>query len=129
MSFVKERWLVLAALIVVLCVSLGTVLMIRSSGPVEPKTVSLLPKPNPERAEILKRASKPPKRVYTSLASNEATTVGASDTDHLKSANVASSEANKLRDEELESMLAAIDEEKVGVASESYACRPASALA
>ena len=59
MSFVKKRWLVPTALVAALCISLGTVLIIRASAPVEPKTVYLLPKPNPERAEILARALQP----------------------------------------------------------------------
>ena len=40
--------------------------MIRASAPVEPKTVYLLPKPNPARAEILARALQP-KRTPTRL--------------------------------------------------------------
>ena len=56
MSSVKKRRLCIIALVAAVCVSLGTVLMIRASAPVEPKTVYLMPKPNPARAEILARA-------------------------------------------------------------------------
>ena len=71
MSFVKKRWLVLTALVAMLCVSLGTILVIRASAPVEPKRVYLLPKSNPARAEILKRASQPARRTYAPGKSNE----------------------------------------------------------
>ena len=40
--------------------------MIRASVPVEPKTVYLLPKPNPARAEILARALQPKRHAYAS---------------------------------------------------------------
>ena len=72
MSFVKKRWLVLTALVAALCVSLGTILVIRASAPVEPKRVYLLPKPNPERAEILARALQPRRHAYATGASDEA---------------------------------------------------------
>ena len=71
MSFVKKRWLVLTALVAMLCVSLGTILVIRASAPVESKRVYLMPKPNPARAEILKRASQPARRTYAPGKSNE----------------------------------------------------------
>ena len=93
MSFVKKRWLVLTALLAVLCVSLGTILVIRASAPVEPKTVYLLPKPNPERAEILARAL--PLRKYANAtltwdAVRERTLTGID----TSSASVPSSEAD-----------------------------------
>ena len=59
MSSVKKRRLCIIALVVAVCVSLGAVLMIRASAPVEPKTVYLMPKPNPERANLLKRGLNP----------------------------------------------------------------------
>ena len=62
MSSVKKRRLCIIALVLAICVSLGAVLMIRASAPVETKTVYLLPKPNPERAEILKLVSLQPRR-------------------------------------------------------------------
>ena len=52
MSSVKKRRLCIIALVAAVCVSLGTVLMIRASAPVEPKTVYLMPKLI-RRAEIL----------------------------------------------------------------------------
>ena len=83
MSSVKKRWLVLTALVAVLCVSLGTILVIRASAPVEPKTVYLLPKPNPARAEILKRASQPARRTYAPGKSNEVALDNTSDDTEL----------------------------------------------
>lgn len=111
MSFIKKRWLVLAASIVVFCVSLGTVLMIRASGPVEPKTVYVLPKPNPERAEILKRALQPPKRAYTvKVGSDEATTGTTTDESLETGSDQPSSEESDFEEENLESVLAELDE-------------------
>ena len=57
MSFVKRHWLCATVLGALLCVLLGAFLV--SSQPVEPKTVYLLPKPNPVRAELLARALQP----------------------------------------------------------------------
>ena len=45
--------------------------MIRASQPVETKTVYVMPKPNPKRAEILARVLKPTKHPYTPLESSE----------------------------------------------------------
>lgn len=114
MSFVKKRWLVLAASIVVLCASLGTVLMIQASRPIEPKTVYLLPEPNPERAEILKRALQSPKRAYTATVRDSEATTGSTTDVSLETDNAeSSSEESEFEDADLESMLAAIDEVSV----------------
>ena len=72
MSSVKKRRLCVIALVVAVCISLGTVLMIRANQPVERKTVYLMPKPNPARAEILKRALQPKRHAYAPRASDEA---------------------------------------------------------
>lgn len=76
MSFLKRYWLYASVVGVLLCISLGAFLVWRASETVEPKTVYALPKPNPECAEILKRALQPPKRPYQTTASGgeEATT-------------------------------------------------------
>lgn len=60
MSFIKRRWLSASVgLVVLLCVSLGAFLAWRANQPVEPKTVYVMPEPNPERAEIFAHASQP----------------------------------------------------------------------
>ena len=114
MSSVKKRRLCIIALVAAVCVSLGTVLMIRASAPVESKTVYLLPEPNPARAEILKRALQPPKRAYTSKASNKAVTTKDTTDENLEvDSGESSSQESDFEDEDLESMLAALDEETV----------------
>ncbi|MDE0300946.1 MAG: hypothetical protein OXN17_20120 [Candidatus Poribacteria bacterium] len=72
MSLVKKRRLCIIALVAAVCVSIGTVLMIRANQTVEPKTVYLLPEPNPERAEMLKRAMQPTSLVYAPSGSESA---------------------------------------------------------
>lgn len=113
MSFLKRRWLFASAgLVVLLCVVLGAFLVWRANQPVETKTVYALPKPNPERAEILKRALQPPPRVYTAKASSDEATSGSENGESLEAANGdLSGQENEFEDEDFESMLAAIDEE------------------
>ena len=108
MSFLKRRSLYVAVgLVVLLCVSLGAFLAWRANQPVEPKTVYVMPEPNPERAEVLKRMTQPPRQVYAPKASvNEATDAPTDNTD-----DESSSQEIDLEDEHLESMLLAIDEE------------------
>lgn len=73
MSFLKRRWLYASVgLVVLLCVALGTFLVWHSNQPVKLKTVYVLPEPNPERTEILKRALQPPKSAYATKVFNEA---------------------------------------------------------
>ena len=71
-SFIKRHWLHAAILGVLVCVSLSLFLAWRASRPVEPKTVYVLPEPNPKRAEILKRISRPASHLYGTRASDEA---------------------------------------------------------
>ena len=115
MSSVKKRRLCIIALVLAVCVSLGAVLMIRASAPVEPKTVYLLPKPNPVRAEILKRALQPPKRAYTTTdVAYERATTGSTTAESLEvDSGESSSQESDFEDEDLESILAALDAETV----------------
>ncbi len=115
MSSVKKRRLCIIALAVAVCVSLGTVLMIRASTPVEPKTVYVLPKPNPARAEILARALQPKRHAYaTTDAAYERATTGNTTADSLEvDSGESSSQEGDFEDEDLESLFAALDEETV----------------
>ncbi len=70
-SFIKRHWLHAAILGVSVCVSLSVFLAWRASLPVERRTIYVVPEPNPERAEILKRLSQPARQFYGSRASNE----------------------------------------------------------
>ena len=111
MSSVKKRRLCIIALALAVCVSLGTVLMIRASAPVEPKTVYLLPKPNPERAEILKRISQPLRHAYATRASDSAQ---AQDTREERSESFnseSSSHDAEFDDAEFESFLLGLEDE------------------
>ena len=64
MAFLKRHWLFASAgLVVVLCVALVAFLVWRANQTVESKTVYVLPEPNPERAEILKRATLPKRNI------------------------------------------------------------------
>ena len=111
MSFVKKRWLVLTALLAVLCVSLGTILVIRASAPVEPKTVYLMPKPNPARAEILARALQPKRHSYATKASDEAHAQDTSEESSGSSSSESSSHDAEFDDAELESYLLGLEDE------------------
>jgi hypothetical protein len=113
MSFLKRRWLFASVgLVVLLCVALGTFLAWRANQPVEPKTVYVMPEPNPERAEILKRALQPPKRAYATKVLNKAATTEDATVDNLDdSSGESSSQEDDFEEENLESVLAAIDEE------------------
>ncbi|MDE0043914.1 MAG: hypothetical protein OXT74_17865 [Candidatus Poribacteria bacterium] len=117
MAFSKRHWLYASVgLVVLLCVALGVFLVWRANQPVELKTVYALPEPNPERPEILKRALQPPKRAYVAKASNKEATTGNATAESLEAdSGESSSQENELEDEGLESMLAAIDEENIGV--------------
>ena len=59
MSFLKRHWLYAVGLVALLCVVIGAFVAWRANQPVETKRVYALPEPNPERAEILKRALSP----------------------------------------------------------------------
>ena len=103
-------------LMVLLCVALCTFLVWRANQPVELKTVYALPEPNPERAEILKRALQPPKRAYPTKVLNKAATTKDTAVENLDdSSGKSSSQENDFGDEDLESMLAEFDEENIGV--------------
>ena len=111
MAFFKRHWLLVVGSVVLLCVALGVFLVRFGNQPVEPKTVYVLPKPNPERAEILKGALQPPKSAYATKASNERATTEDTTTASLKAdSGESSSQENDFEDEDLESMLAALDE-------------------
>ena len=109
MSSVKKRRLCIIALAVAVCVSVGTVLMIRASAPVEPKTIYLLPKPNPARAEILARALQPKRHAYATKASDEAQ---AQDTREERSESSSSEPlSHDAEDAEFESYLLGLEDE------------------
>lgn len=113
MVFLKRHWLFASAgLIVLLCVVVGAFLVWRANQPVETKTVYVLPEPNPERAEILKRALQPPRRTYVPKISSDETTTDNTIAESLKANKEApSSQENEVEEEGLESMLAQLDEE------------------
>ena len=111
MSSVKKRRLCIIALVLAVCVSLGTVLMIRASAPVEPKTVYLLPKPNPERAEILARALQPKRHAYATRASGEAHVQDTREERSGSSSSELSSRDAEFDDAELESYLLGLEDE------------------
>ena len=113
MSFVKKRWLVLTALVAMLCVSLGTIMVIRASAPVESKTVYLLPKPNPERAEILARALQPRRHAYATRASDEAHAQDTRKESSESSGSESLSHDAEFDDAELESYLLGLEHETV----------------
>ena len=110
MSSVKKRRLCIIALVLAICVSLGAVLMIRASAPVETKTVYLMPKPNPARAEILARAMQPKRHAYATRTSDEA---HAQDTreGRSESSNSDSLSHDAEFDAELESYLLGLEDE------------------
>lgn len=75
MSFLKRHWLYASVgLVVFLCVAIGAFLVWRANQPVESKTVYVMPEPNPERAEILKRVTQPKQPVYASKPSDDEAT-------------------------------------------------------
>ena len=115
MPSVKKPRLCIIALAVAVCVSLGAILMIRANQPVERKTVYILPKPNPARAEILKRALQPQKHAYpTTGAAFERATTGDTTADSLEvDSGESSSRGSEFEDTDLELMLGILDEEKV----------------
>ena len=112
MVFAKRLWLYASVLVVLLCVALGVFLVWHANQPVEPKTVYLMPEPNPKRAEILKQALQPPKHVYATTTFNEETTTGNATVESPEATRGESlSEESEFEDADLESMLGAIDEE------------------
>ena len=113
MSFLKRHWLYASVgLVVFLCVVLGAFLVWHANQPVELKTVYALPDPNPERAEILKRALQPPKRPYPTKVLNKAATTKGTAVENLDdSSGESSSQENGFEEENLESVLAELDEE------------------
>ena len=111
MSSVKKRWLCIIALVLAVCVSLGTVLMIRANQPVEPKTVYLLPKPNPERAEILARALQPKRHAYATRASDSAQAQDTREERSESSSSESLSHDAELDDAELEAFLLGLEDD------------------
>ena len=111
MSSVKKRRLCIIALVVAVCVSLGAVLMIRASAPVEPKTVYLLPKPNPERAEILARTMQPRRHAYATRASDEAHVQDSGEESSESSSSESLSQDVEFDDTEFESYLLGLEDE------------------
>ena len=114
MSFLKRHWLYASGgLFLLLCIVLGAILVWRANQPVEPKTIYALPEPNPERAEILKRALQPPKTVYaTTTEAYEGATTGSTTDESLETDSAEfSREEGEFEDDDLESMLAQLDEE------------------
>ena len=111
MSSVKKRRLCFIALVLAVCVSLGAVLMIRASAPVEPKTVYLLPKPNPERAEILARALQPRRHAYATRASDEAQAQSTREESSESSSSESLSHDAEFDDAEYESYLLGLEDE------------------
>ena len=111
MSSVKKRRLCIIALVLAICVSLGAVLMIRASAPVETKTVYLLPKPNPERAEILARALQPRRQAYATRASDEAKARDTLEESSESSSSESLSHDAEFDDAEFESYLLGLEDE------------------
>ena len=111
MSSVKKRRLCIIALVVAVCVSLGAVLMIRASAPVEPKTVYLLPKPNPARAEILARALQPKRHAYATRVSDAAQAQDTREEGSESSSSESLSHDAEFDDAELESYLLGLEDE------------------
>ena len=112
MAFLKHHWLFASGgLVVLLCIVAGVFLVWRANQPVESKTVYVLPEPNPERAEILKRALQPPRRTYVPKISSDETTTDNTIAESLKANKEApSSQENEVEEESLESVLAELDE-------------------
>ena len=112
MYFLKRHWLyVSAGLVVLLCVSPGVFLVWHANQPVETKTVYVMPEPNPERAEILKRITQPQRQVYAPKASDDEATDAPTDEPLDATGNESSRQESDFEDEDLESMRAMIDEE------------------
>lgn len=112
MAFLKRHWLFASGgLAVLLCIALGVFVVWRANQPVESKTVYVLPEPNPERTEILKRALQPPRRVYAPKSSVEEMEHNITAESAEAEIGDSSGQENEFEDEDLESMLAAIDEE------------------
>lgn len=113
MAFLKRHWLFASAsLLVLLCVALGAFLVWRANQPVESKTVYVMPEPNPERAEILKRALQRPNRAYTPQeSSDEATTDSTTAASLEAGSGDSSTQETDFEDEDLESVLSELDEE------------------
>ncbi|MDE0300858.1 MAG: hypothetical protein OXN17_19645 [Candidatus Poribacteria bacterium] len=109
--FLKRRWLLVVGLVVLLCVTLGAFLVWRANQPVALKTVYVLPKPNPDRAEILKRALQPPKPAYAAKASNKEATTGNATAESLEAdGGASSSQESEFEGDDLESILTALDQ-------------------
>ena len=68
MSFLKKRWYIPVAALVTLCGVIGLYVVTTAQQPAEPKTVYDMPEPNPERAEILKRATTPKNNIVEGVA-------------------------------------------------------------
>ncbi len=112
MSVLKRRWLYASVgLVVLLCVALGVFLVWHANQPVEPETVYLMPEPNPERAEILKRVTQRPRQVYAPKASDDGATDAQTDETPDATYGESSSQGNDFEEENLESVLAELDEE------------------
>ena len=113
MAFLKQRWLYASVgLVVLLCVAIGAFLAWRANQPVESKTVYVLPEPNPERAELLKRMAQPRKVAYAPKASDEETADSTTIDGSLEvSGSKSATQENDFEEENLESVLAELDEE------------------
>ena len=113
MAFIKRHWLLASVgLVAFLCVIVGVFFVWRANQPVETKTVYVMPEPNPERAEILKRALQPQKRAYTPQASGDEATTDSTTVERLDDSNgESSSQENEFEEENLESVLAELDEQ------------------
>ena len=109
MSFVKRHWLCATVLGALLCVLLGAFLV--SSQPVEPKTVYLLPKPNLERAEILKRVFQPKRHPYVTRASNQAPVQNTGEETSESFSSESSSQDVEFDDADLEALLLGFEDE------------------
>ena len=119
MAFSKRHWLYASVgLMVLLCVALGVFLVWHANQPVEPKTVYLMPEPNPERAEILKRMTQPREVAYVPNASpDEATDALVSETSDATGGE-SSSQEHDFEYEDIESTLADNDEKTAEEKSE-----------
>ena len=110
MSFLKLHWLLVVGLVVLLCVALGVFSVWHANQSIEPKTVYLMPEPNPERAEILKRMTQPHEVAYVPNASpDEATDSPFGETPDAPG-DESSSQENDVENDDIESMHVAIDE-------------------
>ena len=110
MSFIKRHWLHAASLGVLACVSLSLFLAWRANRPVERRTIYVVPEPNPERAEILKRLSKPARQLYGTKASDEARVQDNRAETSESSDSESSDDDAELSDSEIEAFILELEE-------------------